>query len=79
MGNTTTQDAAKSIIDINNAPRPPNAKLFGAIVNELRSRPVAAPLNVRQRINHNTAQCYKNPINRNLDDTLEEILVADQC
>jgi hypothetical protein len=47
-GNTTTQDAAKSIIDINDALHPPNAKSFGAIVNELRSRPVAAPLNVRQ-------------------------------
>jgi hypothetical protein len=49
-GNTTTQDAAKSIIDINDASRPPNAKSFGAIVNELRSRPVAVPLNVRQRM-----------------------------
>ena len=23
-----------------------------------------------EKFNHNTAQCYKNPINRNLDDTL---------
>ena len=30
-----------------------------------------------EKFNHNTAQCYKNPINRNLDDTLEEISVAD--
>ncbi len=49
-GNTTTQDVAASIVDINDAPCPPNAKSFGAIVNELRSRPVAAPLNVRQHM-----------------------------
>ena len=30
-----------------------------------------------EKFNHNTAQCYKNPINRKLDDTLGEISVAD--
>ena len=29
-----------------------------------------------EKFNHNTAQCYKNPINRNLDDTLGKISVA---
>ena len=28
------------------------------------------------KFNRNTAQCFKNPINRNLDDTLVEILDA---
>ncbi len=30
-----------------------------------------------EKFNHNTAQCYKNPINRKLNDTLGKILVAD--
>jgi hypothetical protein len=58
-GNNTTLDAATPIIEINDTPagrklsriaRPPNAKSFQAIVNELRSHPVAPPLNVKQRM-----------------------------
>ncbi len=33
--------------------------------------------NICEKFNHNTAQCYKNPMNRNLDDTLGKISVAD--
>ena len=65
-GNTTTQDAAASIININDAPRPPNAKSFQATVNELRSHPVPAPLNVRQRM----LSCGLNPkSNERVEDT----------
>ncbi len=50
VGNNSTLDAAVPIININNVSSPPNAKLFQAIADELRSRPVAAPLNIRQRM-----------------------------
>jgi hypothetical protein len=64
--NTTTQDAAASIININDAPRPPNAKSFQATVNELRSRLVPVPLNVRQRM----LSCGLNPkSNEGVEDT----------
>jgi len=43
--NNTTLDAATPRIE-----RDPNAKSFHAIVNELRSHPMAPPLNVRQRM-----------------------------
>jgi hypothetical protein len=50
VGKDSTLDAAAPIININDVSCPSNAKSFQEIADELRSRPVAAPLNVRQRM-----------------------------
>ena len=39
-----------------------------------RKRQVKLYCKICEKFNHNTAQCFKNPINRNLDDTLVEIV-----
>ncbi len=50
VGKDSTLDAAAPIININDVSCPSNAKSFQEIADELRSRPVAAPLNVGQRM-----------------------------
>jgi hypothetical protein len=50
VGKDSSLDVAAPIININDVSRPSNAKSFQEIADELRSRPVAAPLNVRQRM-----------------------------
>ena len=39
-----------------------------------RKRQTKLYCKICEKFNHNTAQCFKNPINRNLDDTLVEIV-----
>ena len=51
-------------------------KMELASSSKKRKRQVKLYCKICEKFNHNTAQCYKNPINRNLDDTLGKILVA---
>ena len=50
-------------------------KMEMASSSKKRKRQGKLYCNICEKFNHNTAQCFKNPINRNLDNALEEILV----
>jgi hypothetical protein len=51
-------------------------KIQLAFSSKKRKRQAKLYCKIFEKFNHNTAQCFKNPINRNLDDTLGEISVA---
>ena len=51
-------------------------KMEKASSSKKRKRQAKLYCKICEKFNHNTAQCFKNPINRNLDDTLGEISVA---
>ena len=51
-------------------------KMELASSSKKRKRQAKLYCKICEKFNHNTAQCFKNPINRNLEDTLGEISVA---